>query len=110
MALSTANSANTYAPNYSQHTHSSKFDVTTEERLRRQGFLSGELILRVSQCVKCDSLSSCPGMLYVSTEQIYFVSMSTTHDIGQLLSIVQTVKLTLIQTRIGEISVKEYKV
>ena len=89
MALSSATSVSTHTTSsLPHHTRNSKLDQTTQESLYRQGFLVDEIILRVSPCVKCDSLSSCPGMLYISTEQIYFVSKSKTHDTGQLLSIV----------------------
>ena len=82
MALSSAThtQAHTSSPT---HTHLSKLDQTTLEGLYRQGYQLDELILRSENCVKCDPMSSCPGMLYTTTEKIYFISNSNTHDIGE---------------------------
>ena len=82
MALSSA--THTHGPTTSPtHTGPFQLDQTTLEGLYRQGFQLDEIILRSGNCVKCDSMSSCPGMLYTTTDKIYFISNSNTHDIGE---------------------------
>ena len=86
MALNSA--THTHDPTTSlTHTRPSKLDQTTLESLYRQGYQLDEIILRSGICVKCDSMSSCPGMLYTTTDKIYFISNSNMDDIGEFVKI-----------------------
>ncbi|KAI6650938.1 hypothetical protein LOD99_5778 [Oopsacas minuta] len=82
MAFSSTTSTCTHVSTSEPYKPSSKLDQTTLENLYRQGYQADELILRACSCIKCDSMTSCPGMLYITTEMVYFISKSNIYDMG----------------------------